>query len=107
MKIIEDTYQNVIDKSPDNDGSYMTRYGPDGDRFWFPSDALIIGVRYDMFADNGLDDNAWEENNTNQLMFINTLTNEIANKGKEVLNLYVNVVMYTDYTIKETVNIKR
>lgn len=108
VKLVEDTYKSVIDLSPKDDGAYMTRYGPDNDRFWFPSNELIIGLRYDMFADNGLgEDDEWAENNDKQIEFIGNLMEELGIKSSGLLGIPVNVVLYTDFTIKEAVNIKR
>ena len=105
--IVEATYKSVIDKSPESDGSYMARYGPDNDKFWYPSNELIIGLRYDMFADNGLgEDDEWKENNEKQLIFINALIDEVDDTGESILGIPVNVILYTDYTIKEIVNVK-
>ena len=103
-KLIEATYKRVIDVSPESDGSYMSRYGPDGDRFWFPSNELVIGLRYDMFADNGLgEEDVWLENHNKQISFIAALMEEINAKGNDLLGVPVNLVLYTEFTIDETV----
>ena len=108
IKIIEDTYIDVIDVNIDKNITSMVRYGPDNDNYWFPSNELVIGIRHDDFADNGLGEGKeWEENNNKQTMFLIALIDEIKAKSMNVIKAKVNVVWYNDYTIKEVVKIKK
>ena len=108
IKLIEDTYTDVIDVNINKNITSMARYGPDNDNYWFPSNELVIGIRHDDFADNGLGEGKeWEENNNKQTMFLIALIDEIKAKSMNVIKAKVNVVWYNDYTIKEVVKIKK
>ena len=105
IRLVEDTYTDVIDVNNDKNTTCMSCYGPDNDKYWFPSNELIIGIRYDIFADNGLgEDDKWEENNNKQIMFINTLIDSIEDTSS--VSTKLNVIWYNDDTIKEVVNIE-
>ena len=85
----------------------MSCYGPDNERFWFPSNELIIGFRHDDFGDNGLGkEEEWAENNNKQIMFINAISDGLKKLATDTLKMPVNVVWYNRYTIKEAVNQK-
>ena len=107
-KIIEDTFLDIINVNNELNVVAMSRYGPDNDNYWFPSNELVIGIRFDDFADNGLGEcKEWEDNNNKQILFVNTLINEISTNATNIFGNKVNVVWYNDYTIKEVLNNKR
>lgn len=104
FELIEKTYRDVIDINNNLDEKIISRYGPDNDNYWFPSNELVIGLRYNIFADNGLgEDEKWVENNTKQVIFMNNLLDNINNDIAKVTDEKVNFVWYNDYTIKEPV----
>ena len=107
IKLIEDTYSDIIDVKNEKDVTYMVCYGPDSDRFWFESDELVIGFRFDDFADNGLgEDDEWEENRDNQITYVNGIMNQITENANKVLKVKTDVVWYNDFTVKEAVKLK-
>ena len=100
--LIEKTYRDVINISNDPEAESMSKYGPDNDEYWFPSNELVFGFRHDDFADNGYGDGAdWEENNNRQLVFINMFLDDIHKSSAEIEKGPVNFVWYNDFTIKE------
>ena len=104
FELIERTYRDIIDVNNKPNAVHMCRYGPDNDNYWFPSNELIIGFRHDDFADNGLGEGAeWSDNNTKQVIFINSFLNNIDRDIAKLTEEKVNFVWYNDYTIKETV----
>ena len=106
--IIESTYINVIDENSEEDMVSLSRYGPDNDRFWFPSNEIVIGIRCDDFADNGLGhDEAWGKNEHEQTIFLNSLIDELKNNASKILKTKVNVVRYDDFTIEEVIDTKK
>lgn len=106
MSFIEETYKDVIDARPlDEDVSidYRKCYGIDSDDYWIKSDELVIGVRYDEFADNGLgEDDKWMDNYNNQLEFLGNLMVEMEKTCSDVLGLKVNFLYFDDTSIRKT-----
>ena len=108
MKLIEDTYIDVIDVNTEKEVTCMARYGPDNNNFCLSSNELVIGIRHDDFADNGLgEEEEWEDNNNKQIMFLNVLIDEIKARAPTAIKRNINVIWYNDYTIKETVSVKK
>ena len=107
IKIVESTFKDAIDVNVEKDVTCMSCYGPDNERFWFPSNELISGFRHDDFGDNGLGkEEEWAENNNKQIMFINAISDGLKKLATDTLKMPVNVVWYNRYTIKEAVNQK-
>lgn len=106
MELIEDTYRMVIDAKPYGDDVsdvYMKCYGIDDNDYWLKSDELVIGLRYDEFADNGLGDgDEWVDNYNKQLEFLGNLMNNIENKCSDILGFKVNILYYDDVIIENT-----
>lgn len=101
--LIERTYRSVIDsKKNDDDVIMMNCYGPDRNGFWFPSNELIFGLRYDEFADNGLgEEDEWDENYNKQMMFIGEMINSLNKICSDILGIKVNFVYFDDNTVKK------
>lgn len=111
MGLIEDTYRMVIDAKPYGDDVsdvYMKCYGIDDNDYWLKSDELVIGLRYDEFADNGLGDgDEWVDNYNKQLEFLGNLMNNIENKCSDILGFKVNILYYDDVIIENTMGRNR
>ena len=104
--IIENTYISVIDGNSEEDITALSRYGPDNDYYWFPSNEIVIGIRCDDFAENGSTKETWQENESKQNDFLSSLMEELANNANKILKTKVNVIRYDDYTLEETIAIK-
>ena len=111
MELIEDTYRMVIDAKPYGDDVsdvYMKCYGIDDNDYWLKSDELVIGLRYDEFADNGLGDgDEWVDNYNKQLEFLGNLMNNIEKKCSDILGFKVNILYYDDVIIENTMGRNR
>lgn len=111
MELIDDTYRMVIDAKPYGDDVsdvYMKCYGIDDNDYWLKSDELVIGLRYDEFADNGLGDgDEWVDNYNNQLEFLGNLMKNIENKCCDILGFKVNILYYDDVIVENTMGRNR
>ena len=106
MERVEKTWRSVIDIGNDDGTIHMCRYGPDTDRFWFPSTVLILGFRYDMFADVGLgQDEEWLKNNDKQILFLNDLFLETEERFQSLNNMEAGVIWYHEYVIDMPVSV--
>ena len=103
MTLIEDTFKDVIDAKPydaDQNVDYMKCYGLDSDEYWVKSNELVIGVRYDEFADNGLGEgDDWFDNYNKQLEFLGKLMLDLEKSCSEVLNMKVNLLYYDEASV--------
>lgn len=106
MELIDDTYKMVIDARPlgeDIDVGYKKCYGIDSSDYWLNSDELVIGVRYDEFADNGLGEgNEWVDNYNKQLEFLGELMIDMDKSCTDKLGMKVNFLYYDDATVMKT-----
>lgn len=106
MELIDDTYKMVIDAKPYGDNvadNYMKCYGIDNSDYWINSDELVIGVRYDEFADNGLGEgDEWVDNYNNQLEFLGNLMIEMEKSCTDILGIKVNFLYYDDVAVMKT-----
>jgi len=103
IDLIERTFNDVIDAKPIGDDvsvNYKKCYGLDNGDYWFDSDELVIGVRYDEFADNGLGDgDEWMNNYNKQLEFLGDLMIEMEKKCSDILGIKVNFLYYDDASV--------
>ena len=99
-KFIENTYEKVIFEDVLKNGeTCITMYGPDSKTFMAPNNALVIGIRYDEFADQGLNDEEWEELHDKQILFLGKLYTNMYAQLKEKLNIPISIIRYTEYSI--------
>ena len=107
FQLIEDTYKDVIDAKPLGDDVadiYRKCYGVDSYDYWINSDELVIGVRYDEFADNGLGENdEWVDNYNNQLDFLANLMAESEKDCSAKLGIKVNFLYFDDASVMRTI----
>ena len=96
---IRKTYKRVIAELPLQEQEAYINYGPEVEYFYAPSNALIIGLRYDEKDRNNLIDKKIILED-----YISMLENDISNK----LNLSVRVIIYDSSSIKknETAKLK-
>lgn len=99
-QMIEETYERVIFEDALKNGEKCnTLYGPNSTSFLAPNNALVIGVRYDEFAENGLDDKSWDELHDKQALYLYQLMDSMRyNLGKKV-SLPVAILKYNEYSV--------
>ena len=102
FKIIEDTYKVVIDTNYDETTTQKNCYGLDGDDYWFDSQDLIIGFRYNELYENGLNDDEWLENNFKQNDYINMVFNKLQEEATKTLGVSVRLIKYDEETVQKT-----
>ena len=103
MDIIGRTYEMVIDYCSGKGMPGKSLYGLDYPKNWHDSSELVFGFIHDDFADNGLDDDSWLDNNYKQAQFVNNLLEEMTKKSSQIMGKNVNYSWYNQYTIRESV----
>ena len=77
----------------------MILFGPDSQSFFASNDSVVVGVRYDEFHDNGLDDDEWFRNNMHQAQFLNDLTSQMNEDFDKKMPSGVTIIQYDDTSI--------
>lgn len=104
-RMVSNTYKKVIFEDVKRDGSNcITFYGPSSDSFSARNDSLVIGMRYDEFCTNGLDDNSWDKLHDKQLMYLYAIFEDIAKNAKGKLDTLVTVLKYNEFSIRTMSN---
>ena len=99
-KMIFSTYPKAIFEDIANNGEKrMILFGPDSQSFFASNDSIVVGVRYDEFHDNGLDDDEWFRNNMNQAQFLNDLTSQMNEDFDKKMPSGVTIIQYDDTSI--------
>ena len=100
MKFIEETYPKVICESKDKeDNNIMVQFGPNNGLYFADCNALVIGVIYDEFADNGLSDDKWVETTRKQRTFLHSLITKMEKEMSETVNGPVSIKQYDVFSI--------
>lgn len=104
-KFIERTYLNIILEEPNQINHYIN-YGPDNSNYFKPTNAIIIGFRFDEYLNHNI--KTWPETHYEQLEIVNNLL-EIVKYDINKLNLSIPVciIKYNDFSIKKTVDNKK
>lgn len=102
---IERTYLEIILEEP-NVTNHFFNYGPNSKEYYHPTNAIVIGVRFDDYFDK--DNPQWPKKYMEQL---NTITNTnlfLENYIKKLnLPVPVRIVKYDDYSVKKIVQINQ
>jgi len=100
-QLVQSTYQKLIFEDVGKDGKqHITFYGPDSMNYTARNDSLIIGMRYDEFDLNGLDDEAWDELHTKQLMDLREMFYKLVIEQKGKVNVPITILQYNDFSVK-------
>lgn len=100
---IEKTYKKVIFADLLNNGEVcMTFYGPKTSEFCASNDALIIGLRYDEFKMNGMNDDEWNMNHDNQIQFLYQIFQEMENEFSKKIDIPVVMIKYNEFSTTKT-----
>ena len=107
-KFIVNTYEKVISECRENDGKEsFTFYGPNTTRFMASNKSLIIGMRYDEFAEDGLNDDEWYDRHVSQILdYLPQIFFEIESNSEEKISMPLRVLRYNEYSIIKRKNDK-
>lgn len=102
-QFIDKTYLNIILDNP-NSNNISINYGPDNSKYIRPSNAIIIGVRYNQFSKLPNNDSVYNTyaNAESQLQ---VLTNFLEYKIKRDYNIPFYVIQYDEFSTKKNKNI--
>lgn len=104
-EFIEKTYKKVVvENFEDFDnlfGETLYFYGPNTMRFAAPGNALVIGMRYDEFAEDGASDEEWKRQHDEQEMFIYPIFDRMSYQFEKILGMPVSVIKYNQFSVKK------
>lgn len=100
-KIVSRTFKNVINVSDSNEDDVKVCYGLDANKFWFNSDELVIGFRYDEYKNDNLSDKEWEENYFLQIDYLKNFFINFEDTLSKELGMKVKIVQYTEFTVMD------
>ena len=99
-KFIEDTFVKAIYEGEKEENKvYSTLYGPDSKNYMAPNNALVIGMRYNEFDSNGLNDEEWKDLYIKKSRFLNNFIKEMENDINNNFGTKVCIIKYNDYSI--------
>lgn len=96
---IRETYKKVITEYYKEKIKVLINFGPSNIPFMAPNDSLVIGIRYDEYNLNNMEDNEWYINHNNQLSFIEKIKKEISEKCKKKLDINGTLIKYDEYSV--------
>lgn len=101
LKMIESTYKKVIfEDALKNGKKCFTFFGPNSRNFMAENDSLVIGVRYDEFFSEGMNDEEWDKLHDNQLIYLSKIVKEMDTEMKNKIDIPVSILMYDDFSTK-------
>ena len=103
-KFIESTYKKLMFEDIDESSDILTNFGPENIQFFAPSNALIIGFRYDEFNYNGMSDKEWDENYNKQILLLENIFKQLNENIKNNFNNNSYIIKYDDFSIKKKIN---
>ena len=96
--LIKRTFGTVIS----SDCFYLdthTNYGPVSSEFMAPADGLVLGFRYDLFADGDKED--WIDKNFERTQFLNKVLEKQKKDYQNKLFLPISIIVYDDQSVKQ------
>lgn len=100
MQIIESSYRRVIFEDVLKNGELCkTLYGPNSSNFFADNNAIIIGVRYDEFAENKLNDDEWDELHQQQVEFLESLITRMNKNLNSNSAVPIEILEYSEFSI--------
>lgn len=100
MQIIESSYKRVIFEDVLKNGELCkTLYGPNSSNFFADNNAIIIGVRYDEFAENKLNDDEWDELHQQQVEFLESLITRMNKNLNSNSAVPIEILEYSEFSI--------
>lgn len=101
-KFIENTYLKVILENPSLE-NVNVNYGPDNKKYIRPSNAIIIGVRYNQFSNLPKDENIFSSFGSAESK-LKILTNFLEYKIKNEYNVPFYVIEYDEFSVKKKIS---
>lgn len=99
-EMIKNTFQNVIFEDVGKDGkNYMIPYGPNSRSFLAKNNSLVIGMRYDEFYEDGLDDESWELLYNERVTYLYTFFYNMIQNIKNKFDIPINILQYNEFSI--------
>lgn len=99
---IERTYKKVIiHEIAKRFKNSVVFYGQNTRSYEAPSDALVIGARYDEFVENNLSDEEWRKLHDEQFLFLQSMYDEMSVLLEDKVDMPVSVISYNDYSIEK------
>lgn len=100
MQMIESSYRRVIFEDVLKNGELCkTLYGPNSSNFFADNNAIIIGVRYDEFAENKLNDDEWDELHQQQVEFLESLITRMNKNLNSNSAVPIEILEYSEFSI--------
>ena len=105
INFISQTLCKVIKEVHDNTSEpFDVNFGPLSTNFFAPNNALVIGFRYDMFNDNGMDEDTFVDNYEKKREFCLSLNEQLEIEIQNRLQIPVKVIEYDENSIKKNQN---
>lgn len=102
INFVSQTLSKLIKEIHDNTPEpFEVNFGPLSTSFFAPNDALVIGFRYDMFNDNGMDEDVFAENYERQREFCLNLNEQLESQLQNKLSIPIKVIEYDEHSIKK------
>lgn len=99
-KMIETTFQKVIFEDVGKDGKeYMTSYGPNSSSFLAKNNSLVIGMRYDEFGEDGLDDDSWDLLHNERVSYLYTFFYNMIQNIKSEFDIPITILQYNEFSV--------
>ena len=98
-EMIEKTYKNILFKDRLEGFKCFVFYGPQTTPFSAEDDAVVIGIRYDEFNLNGMNDDKWDNNFVEQQKLLFKMSTILKYEFDEKLKNPVAIIKYNEYSI--------
>lgn len=99
-QFIEKTYQKLIFEDITKDNKlYIIQYGPDSRNFFAQNNSVVIGIRYDEFEYNGLDDETWDKLHDKQLIYLDSLIEKMKKELETKLPVPIAIIEYDQFSV--------
>lgn len=105
-ELIERSFRKVISECEEENNKTKVFFGPTTSSYLVSNDSIVIGLRYDEFADTDISDAEWDEQNNNQINYLVKLFNNVIENIKESTNLAVSFIKYNELTVLKKNKIK-
>jgi len=110
-EFIERTFKKLIfediSRNVDSNSKRVIMYGPDSSNFMADNDALVIGLRYNEFAKNGVDSGNVGELYVKQLVYLEKFLNEMKQELYGTIDAPIAIIKYNEFSINKRVSEKQ
>lgn len=99
--MMEKTYQKIIFEDVLGNGEECTTFFGPSSGYMAKNNGLIIGVRYDEFARNGLSDDKWDKLHNRQKRFLTQLIGEMKENIEKKVEGPIYFFRYNEFSIRK------